>query len=166
VSNLSPLEAYRWLRRLGVSDRDALRALRLSKRSVVARLNRDQAVVLVPSQRLGMLPREKTVAHVDLAELLRGGYAVTEARVGKLPEEQQVYPVKVTPRGADCPCPATRLAGDPLCVHKLAAAVKLYTLGRKDLLAWLPAAVEEKKRWIRLRGKRPRRRAAGEKPLA
>ena len=165
MSSLSPLEAYRWLRRLGVSDRDALRALRLARRSVVARLNRDQAVVLVPSQRLGVLSRERTVAHVDLAELLRGGYRVTEARVGRLPEEQQVYPVRVTPRGAECPCPASRLAGDPLCIHKLAAAVKLYALGRSDLLAWLPRAVEEKRRWARLR-RRPRRRAAGEKPLA
>jgi hypothetical protein len=153
-----------WLRRLGVRDWDALRALRLARRAVVARLGPREAVVVVPSQRLGVLPPRRPVAHVDLGALLRGGYGVSVAEAGRLPREEQWYPVRVTPEGAVCPCPASRLAGDPLCVHKLAAAVKLYTLGRLDLLAWVPDAVEEKKRWLRLRGRRRRAVGAG-RPL-
>ncbi|KSW11562.1 hypothetical protein CF15_01625 [Pyrodictium occultum] len=138
---------YTWLRRLGVEDRDIIRALRLARRSTLVSINRE-AVVAVPSQRLGLLPRERLVSHTDLLELLRGGgHRVTAARVGRLPEEQQLYLVRVTPSGASCSCPATRLAGDPLCIHKLAAAVLLYRRGRLDLLGWLPGAVERKKRW-------------------
>ncbi len=155
-------DAYRWLRSLGLRDWDIARALRLAKKSALARIGPHEAVVIVPSQRLGSLPREKTVAHEDLAAILRGTHALTQARVGKLPPEQQLYPVHVTPQAADCPCPATRLGGDPLCVHKLAAAVKLYLLGRDDLLAWLPKAAEEKRKG---RKKMPRPRPR-EPPLS
>lgn len=145
---------YRWLRRLGVEERDIIRAMRLARRTALVRSN-DEAVVAVPSQRLGRLPRERLVSHSDLLALLQGaGHRVTVARVGRLPEEQQVYMVRVARGGAWCGCPATRLAGDPLCVHRLAAAVALYRRGRLDLLEWLPAAVAAKKRWRRARGGR------------
>jgi len=53
--------------------------------------------------------------------------------------------VHVKQSGAECSCPASRLAGDPLCMHRLAAAIVLHQRGRLDLLKWLPAAVNEKK---------------------
>ncbi len=152
-------EAARWLIRLGAPPGDVARAARLARKATVVRIGEGEAVVAVPSQRLGMLPPERPVAHRDLLSLLAGEPPrVAEARVGRLPEEQQVYMVHVTPRGADCGCPASRLGGDPLCVHKMAAAMKLYTLGRLDLLAWLPRALREKARW---RQRRQRREARG-----
>jgi len=159
------VEAARWLMGLGVPERDVVRALRLARRATVVQAGPRWAVVVVPSQRLGALPPRRPVAHEDLAALLRGGHAVTVAEAGRLPAEEQRYPVRVTPEGAACPCPASRLGGDPLCVHKLAAAAKLYLLGRDDLLGWLPGAVEEKKRWLRLRRQAKRRRGAGPRPL-
>ncbi|BEP18707.1 hypothetical protein PYJP_20590 [Pyrofollis japonicus] len=149
---LEATKEYQWLRRLGVSDEDARRALRLARRSVVVRLEKGEAVVAVPSQRLGALPAEKIVSHRDLLAILKGEEPrITATVTGKLPEEQQIYLVKVTPEGATCNCPATRLAGDPLCIHKLAAAVVLYRRGREDLLKWLPKALEAKKKWRELR---------------
>jgi len=157
LPRVKPLwEAARWLLRLGAPPGDVARAARLARRATVVRLEKDEAVVAVPSQRLGAVPPERPVAHRDLAAILEGGEPrIAEAVVGRLPEEQQVYMVRVTPRGAACGCPATRLGGDPLCVHKMAAAMKLYTLGRLDLLAWLPEAVREKRSW-RQRRHRPR----------
>jgi len=165
---LKAAREYRWLRSLGVGERDVLRALRLASRSTLVRAN-DEAVVAVPSQRLGRLPRERVVSHSDLLALLAGaGYRVVATRVGRLPEGQQVYMVHVKRGGAVCSCPASRLAGDPLCVHRLAAAIVLYQRGRLDLLEWLPAAVGEKKKWRRTRRikmSRSRRRLGASRPL-
>ena len=159
-------EAVRWLQRQGVPAGDALRAARLAKKSVVVKLSRGEAVVAVPSQRLGVVPREKTVSHLDLEALLRGGEARTvEARVGRLPAEQQVYLVRVTPGGAECPCPASRLGGDPFCVHRQAAALKLYTLGRLDLLGWVPEAARRREEWRRSRRRRQASAPAAGRPL-
>ena len=156
---LQALREYKWLRRLGVSDEDILRALRLARRSALVRLGRDEAVVAVPSQRLGSVSPERTVTHRDLAQLITGREArITTTRVGRLPEDQQLYMVRVRRNGAECQCPATRLAGDPLCVHKLAAAIVLYRRGRLDLLEWLPRAIEEKKRWRATRRRETRER--------
>ena len=165
VPKRSLADARRWLLSLGAPEGEILRALRLARRAALARLGPRSAVVIVPSQRLGLLPPRRPVAHEDLAALLRGGHALTTAEAGRLPVEEQRYPVHVTPQGASCPCPASRLAGDPLCVHRLAAAVKLYTIGRDDLLSWLPAAIEEKRKWARLRSRRRRAPPPGTKPL-
>ena len=154
---------YQWLRELGVSDEDARRALRLARRATLVKLGEDEAVVAVPSQRLGSLSPERVVSHRDLEALLRGEETrITTAKVGRLPEEQQVYLVRVTRGGATCQCPATRLAGDPLCIHKLAAAVVLYQRGRLDLLEWLPGAIKAKKEWKAKR--RTRKTEAGRVP--
>lgn len=152
---------YKWLRELGVSDEDARRALRLARRATLVRLGEDEAVIAVPSQRLGSLSPERIVSHRDLEALLKGKETrITTAKIGKLPEEQQVYLVHVTRDGASCQCPATRLAGDLLCIHKLAAAVVLYQRGRLDLLEWLPGAIRAKKE---RRAKRRARKTGAEK---
>ncbi len=152
---------YKWLRELGVSDEDARRALRLARRATLVRLGEDEAVIAVPSQRLGSLSPERIVSHRDLEALLKGKETrITTAKIGKLPGEQQVYLVHVTRDGASCQCPATRLAGDPLCIHKLAAAVVLYQRGRLDLLEWLPGVIRAKKEW---RAKRRARKTGAEK---
>ncbi len=130
-------DVYRWLRKLGFRDEIVLRALRLAKRSIVASMSSGWAVVIVPSQRLGKLSRERIVSHTDLYWLLTGrGYRVSSVRVGKLPVSQQFYMVRVTKRGAWCPCPLSRYSAR-ICVHKLAAAIVLYQRGRRDLLTWL-----------------------------
>ena len=152
---------YKWLRELGVSDEDARRALRLARRATLVKLGEDEAIVAVPSQRLGSLSPERVVSHRDLEALLRGEETrITTAKVGKLPEKQQVYLVHVTRGRATCQCPATRLAGDPLCIHKLAAAVVLYQHGRLDLLGWLPGAVKAKREW---KARRRARKTGAEK---
>jgi len=148
MKTLEAIEEYKWLRRLGVSDEDARRALRLARRSTIVRLGKDEAIVAVPSQRLGRIPAEKIVSHRDLLSILAGRESrIVATTIGELPEEQQIYMVKITANGAECSCPATRLAGDPLCIHKLAAAIILYQRGREDLLKWLPRAIEEKRKW-------------------
>jgi hypothetical protein len=147
-----PLEAYRWLLALGIPEDLARRAVRLARRATLVKLEKDYAIVVVPSQRREKLKPAHAVSHVDLEALLKGEQVKqTVTVVGELPEDQQAYTVKVTREGATCTCPITRLAHAPLCVHRLAAAVLLYEHGRYDLLAWLPKAVKDylewRKRW-------------------
>lgn len=135
---LAGTSTYRWLRSLGLRDSDIARVVRLARRSTIVRAEKEAAVVAVPSQRLLVYHKERIVEHVDLAALLRGGeYRTTLTRVGGLPVDQQVYLVRVSLDGAYCSCPATVLGHAPLCSHRLAAAVKLYEAGRRDLLSWL-----------------------------
>ena len=155
-----------WLHKLGVRDEDIWRALRLARRTTILSLGPDEAVLIVPSQRLHRLTRRHLETLLDLASLLQGEtLRTTSVEVGELPPEQQLYRVHVTRRGASCTCPATILGGAPLCIHRLAAAAKLYETGREDLLQWLPGAVRDWYQWRRrlsmLLRRRSRPRAPG-----
>lgn len=139
-----------WLHRLGVRDEDIQRALRLARRATILSIGPHEAVLIVPSQRLHRLTRRHLETLLDLASLLQGETPrTTSIEVGELPPEQQLYRVKVTRRSASCTCPATILGRAPLCIHRLAAAAKLYEMGRTDLLEWLPGAVRDWYQWRR-----------------
>lgn len=153
-------ELFEWLLKMGVSERDALRVLKLSKRATVLRLNKREAVIAVPSQRLWKLPRAHTISHMDLLDILEGRMPRhREVVVGRLPEDQQVYVVYVRRDRATCTCPATRLGKAPLCTHRLAAAAKLYSVNRLDLLAWLPSSIRAWYKWRRSISERMKRAA-------
>jgi hypothetical protein len=162
VCMLKAREVYKWLLEQGVPEDMARRALRLASRASIVRIGDDEAIVIVPSQRLGRMVPAHAVSHVDLAALVAGDQPRPRVTVvGELPEDQQFYSVHVRRDGASCQCPLTRLAGAPLCVHRVAAAVLLYEKGRRDLLAWLPKAAMEyrawRERWLRSRGRSKRK---------
>jgi len=123
--------------RLGVREADIIRALKLAKRAQIVYATKDEIVVLVPSQRLHIMPREKIVSTVDLYNLLQGHYAIRSIKVGKLPTNQQWYRVVIQRGKIECPCPDTIYNRNPLCVHKLAAIISAYLHKRYDILHWL-----------------------------
>ncbi|ABM81300.1 hypothetical protein [Hyperthermus butylicus] len=163
---LGGVEVYKWLRSQGVPEDLARRALRLAQKATMARLAEDEAVVLVPSQRLHQQNPVHSATHWDLLDIVEGRQPRhVDISVGRLPEDQQVYTVKITREDATCQCPLTRLAGAPLCVHRLAAAVLLYERGRADLLAWLPEAAKRYSEWLLRKRKRRTGHPARAKPL-
>ena len=156
---LGGTRVYMWLRMHGVPEDLARRALRLAQKAIIARLARDEATVLVPSQRLHSQHPVHRATHWDLLDIVEGRQPRhVDISVGKLPEDQQFYTIKITREGATCQCPLTRLAGAPLCVHRLAAAALLYEKNRMDLLEWLPEAAKRYTEWL-LKRKRGRRTA-------
>ncbi len=157
---MEPRITFRMLEALGVEDDKARRALMLAERSIIVVDEPRRVVVAVPSQRRGKLPPARRVSHVDLGSLLRGEYRLREAEAGRLPEEEQVYMVEVSPGGARCGCPDTIYNKDPLCVHKLAAAVviadRLEPRRAAELLSWLPRTALRYRIWRRRRALRKR----------
>jgi len=123
--------------RLGVREADIIRALKLAKKAQIVHATENEIVVLVPSQRLHIMPREKIVSTVDLYNLLQGHYAIRSVKVGKLPTSQQWYRVVIQRGKIECPCPDTIYNRNPLCVHKLAAIISAYLHKHYEILHWL-----------------------------
>ncbi len=159
---MEPRIAFRMLEALRVGDDRARRALLLAEKAVIVVDEPRRLVIAVPSQRRGVMPPRRKTSHIDLESLLRGKYSLREAETGKLAEEQQVYMVEVTPSGASCSCPDTVYNHDPLCIHKLAAAVviadRLEPHRAAELLSWLPRAALRYRVWRRRRALRRTRK--------
>lgn len=134
---------------LGVRVANIVRALKLARKTQVVRVADNEIVVLVPSQRLYSMPREKIVSTVDLYSLLQGHYMIKSVKVGKLPTSQQWYRVVIQQGKIECPCPDTIYNRNPLCVHKLAAIISAYLHKRYDILHWLEEYVKLHKKFIR-----------------
>ncbi len=131
-------EACRLLRSLGVPEELILRATRLVKRVQIVYEDENRMVLLVPSQRLEHLPREKMHSFIDLKTLLEEGrYAITVARTGKLPIDQQWYQVVLTRNGSSCTCPYTKIRRARICVHRVAALIVAAMRNRLDLVSWV-----------------------------
>ena len=92
--SLSELLSY-LVDKLGIREADVIRALRLAKKAQIIHISNKQAIVLVPSQRLHTIPREKVVPTADLYSLLQGHYRSRSVKVGKLPADQQWYRVVI-----------------------------------------------------------------------
>ena len=146
--SLSELLSY-LVDKLGIREADVIRALRLAKKAQIIHISNKQAIVLVPSQRLHTIPREKVVPTADLYSLLQGHYRIRSVKVGKLPADQQWYRVVIQREKAECTCPDTIYNRNPLCIHKLAAAILLYLRRRNDLLHWLETIAKPYGRLIR-----------------
>lgn len=138
---LSKLLSY-LVDKLGVREADIIRALKLARKAVIVYAGDDQIVVLVPSQRLHVMPREKVVSIVDLYSLLEGRYRIRSVKVGKLPTDQQWYRVTIQHEKIECTCPDTIYNRNPLCVHKLAAIILAY-LCKHAQLRWLENSIKQ-----------------------
>jgi len=121
-------KAVKYLLKLGIDNGRVIRGYRLAVRSQIVYFDKEKNVfhVLVPSQRLEKLKPAKLVTHMDILALAKGKYCQTLGSVGKLPIEQQYYVVKISRDDIRCECPDTIYNKNPLCVHKIAAIIRIY----------------------------------------
>ncbi|WFO75232.1 hypothetical protein J4526_09225 [Desulfurococcaceae archaeon MEX13E-LK6-19] len=117
----------KYLKNKGIENGRIYRGYRLASKSSIVYYDEQGTVrVFVPSQRLGRLRPVKPIPHMDLKALAEGRYKQTVSIKGKLPVEQQYYVVELTPNEFRCNCPDTIINKNPLCVHKIAALIRVY----------------------------------------
>jgi len=120
-----------------------VKAYMLAKKAVILANTSDRLEVLVPSQRLTGMSRERVESYLDLYRLLVDHeYALTMAKTGRLPETQQWYRVVLEASGeASCTCP-DHVYRKKICKHIVAALMLAVALNRRKLVEKLLAKID------------------------